>query len=292
MAARSPRRTLLTLSALLLLALVLAWALGRRPRPEIEPQPARAAREIPDVATAPPPAASAAAPAVQERAPADIPHTKLPLRLLATVVNENPALSLATVDDIERSANEVMNEGQRFDGRPNVQIARIERARILIDNDGVREQLVIVHRAAPELAEVSPEEREHRRDLSRRLRELTDAGTNYRDLRGETREGLLGEGDVSAVYEDGKMVGVQFDGIREGGFYDQIGLRNGDVVTEINGVALSDPDAMVKVIGQFVGADELDIAVQRGTDGSAEVLEVSTPPLRTTVEGFEPPAPE
>jgi type II secretion system protein C len=291
MAARSPRRILLALSACLLLALAAAWALGRRPGPEAAPRPAQAPRELPEVATAPP-APSVPAPLVRERAPTDIPHTKLPLRLLATVVNENPALSLATVDDVERSANEVMNEGQRFDGRPNVQIARIERARILIDNDGVREQLVIVHRAAPEAAPVSAEEREHRRDLSRRLRELTDAGTNYRDVLGdEQREGLLAEGDVSAVYEDGKMVGVQFDGIREGGFYDQIGLRNGDVVTEINGVALSDPDAMVKVIGQFIGADELDIAV-RGADGTSQPLKVSTPPLRTMAEGFEPPEPE
>ena len=291
MAARSPRRILVTVSACLLLVLALAWALGRRPGPEAAPLPAPAAREVPDVATGPP-APSVAAPAVRERPSADIPHTKLPLRLLATVVNENPALSLATIDDVERSAKEVMNEGQRFDGRPNVQISRIERARILIDNDGVREQLVIVHRAAPEAAPVSAEEREYRRDLSRRLRELTDAGTNYRDVLGdEKREGLLAEGDVSAVYEDGKMVGVQFDGIREGGFYDQIGLRNGDVVTEINGVALSDPDAMVKVVGQFVGADELDIAV-RGADGTPQTLKVSTPPLRTTVEGFEPTAPE
>ena len=48
---------------------------------------------------------------------------------------------------------------------------------------------------------------------------------------------------MSAVYEDGEMVGVQIDGIRDGGLYDRIGLRNGDVVTEINGVSLADPGA-------------------------------------------------
>ncbi|HEX5068493.1 MAG TPA: type II secretion system protein N [Myxococcota bacterium] len=290
MAARSPRRTLLALSACLLLALALAWALGRRPGQQGPPSPAVAARELPDVATPPP---AAGPPAVSERAADDdaIPNTRLPLHLLATVVSEKPAASLATVEDIERSATEVMNEGERFEGRPKVQIARIERARILIDNDGVREQLVITQGAAPEAAYVSPEEREHRRDLSRRLRELTDAGTNYRDVLGEgRREGLLGEGDVSAVYEDEKLVGVQFDSIREGGFYDQIGLKNGDVVTEINGVSVSDPAAMVKVIGQFVGSDELDIAVERG--GAPQRLVVSTPPLRKTAEGLAPPPPE
>jgi general secretion pathway protein C len=287
MAARSPRRTLLALTACLALALAFAWALGRRPGQEAAPKPPAAARALPDVATPPP----VAAPALPERDAAAIPHTKLPLRLLATVVSENPALSLATVDDVERSVHGVMNEGERFEGRPDVQIARIERARILIDNDGVREQLVIEQRAEPEAAAVSPEEREYRRDLSRRLRELTDAGTNYRDVLGDgQREGLLAEGDVNAVYEDGKMVGVQFDSIREGGFYDQIGLQNGDVVTEINGVSVSDPAAMVKVIGEFVGADELNIAVERG--GAAQTLVVATPPLRKTAEGLTPPPPE
>jgi general secretion pathway protein C len=291
MAARSPRRILLALSACLLLVLALAWALGRRPGPGAAPQPAAVvAPEIPDVATAPPsPAAQPALP--EERDPGGIPHTELPLRLLATIVSENPAHSLATVQDLERAV-EVMNEGQGFEGRPDVQIARIERARILIDNDGVREQLVIVHRGAQEAAPVSPEEREHRRDLSRRLRELTDAGENYEDVLGEgTREGLLGEGDVSPVYEDGQMVGVQLDDIREGGFYDRLGLRNGDVVTGINGVSVSDPAAMVKVIDDFMTAPELSIAVERGADGAPETLVVSTSPLRQELAGFErPPA--
>jgi type II secretion system protein C len=220
-----------------------------------------AARELPDVAA---PAPAAGPPAVPERAEDDaaIPQTKLPFHLLATVVSEKPALSLATVEDIERSSTEVMNEGERFEGRPKVQIARIERARILIDNDGMREQLAITHSAAPEAAVVSP----------------------------EPHEGLLGEGDASAVYEDGKMVGVQLDSIREGGFYDQIGLKNGDVVTEINGVSVSDPAAMVKVIGEFVGSDALSIAVER--DGAPETLVVSAPPLAKADEGLAPPPPE
>jgi len=263
MAARSPRRSLLVLSACLLLVLAMAWALGRHPGQEAPPSPAQAAHELPDVAMPPP----AAAPPAQPQGADDdaIPQTKLPLHLLATVVSEKPAASLATVEDIEHSATEVMNEGERFEARPKVQIARIERARILIDNDGVREQLVITHSAAPEAASVGPAEQ-------------------------EGQEGLLGEGDASAVYEDGKVVGVQLDSIRAGGFYEQIGLKSGDVVTQINGVSVSDPAAMVKVIEAFVGAEEISIAVERG--GEPETVVVSNPSLQKTAEGLAPPPPE
>jgi general secretion pathway protein C len=285
MAARTPRRILLALAALVPIAVVVAWAVARRPEPAPAPEIAHALPEP----SAPPAARSATAPIAEAPENAEIPHTKLPLRLLGTLVNENPALSLATVEDTERTLHEVMKNGQHFEGRPTVQVASIERARILIDNDGVREQLVLDRDAPPEAAEVSPEELEHRRDVAQRLRALTDAGANYRDVLGEgQREGLLAAGDASPVYEDGEMVGVQFDGIREGGVYDRIGLRNGDVVTEINGISLGDPAAAAKVMGQFVESPELHIAVERGADGKPETIVVPVTSLWTALEELDP----
>ena len=99
---------------------------------------------------------------------------------------------------------------------------------------------------------------------------------------------MLAEGEVSAVYEDGEMVGVQFDAIREGGLYDRIGLRNGDVVTEINGVSLADPAAAAKVIGELVAAPELSIAVERGADGAPETLVVRHPLARDGARAAHP----
>lgn len=278
---RSRQRTLLALSACLLLATAIAWTLKRRPAPEADaPAPLAASAKAPDVAAAPPPGATAPAEATQDSS--GIPHTRLPLRLLATVVRENRTLSLATVEDLERSANEVLNEGQSFEGHPNARIARIERARVLIDHDGVREQLVITHHAAPE-EDLTPEERERRRGMAQRLRDLTDAGPEA--LAAPERGGLLAEGDVSPIYEDGEMVGVQFDEIRAGGVYDQIGLRNGDVVTDINGVSLGDPAAAALVLGQFAGSDELSIQVQR--NGARETLKISTDAFEQAVEQLE-----
>ena len=276
--ARSSRRLLLALAACLLLAAALAWVVTSRPArlSDVDAMPdlARPAIEkpLPPVASAPP-----SAPAQATRA--EIPRTTLPLRLLATVVGEKPALSLATLVDLERATHEVMSEGESLPGRPTAVVASIERERILLDHDGVREQLPLFRGEGGPLDasyEPSPEQREQRRDLSRRLRELTDAGTNYPAVLGSAeRGGLLAEGDVSAAYQDGEMIGVQIDGIRAGGVYDRIGLQNGDVVTDINGVSLSGPAAMAEVLGQVVTSSQLVFSVEGG-DGTPRTLTFPT----------------
>jgi general secretion pathway protein C len=279
------RPVLLVLSACLLLAAAIGWALGRRTGPDVAAPtaPVSAPRVGEEAASQVAAALAAAAPLPDA---SGIPHTRLPLRLLATVVREDAALSLATIVDVERPAQAVMSEGESFEGHPSARIARIERGRVLIDNAGVREQLVIEGRAAFG-SERTPEERERRRERGRRLRALTDAGTNYREVLGSgERGGLLADGDVSAVYEDGELVGVQLDGIRPGGLYEKIGLRDGDVVTGINGISLGDPDAAAQVIGQLVTSDELIVDVERGT-GPPEQLVVPAPELRESLVGLQ-----
>lgn len=285
--ARSRLRILLTFTACVLLA-ALAWTLVGRPASVVDSHAAPAAPP-PVSAAAPAPAAPATSRPVEI---SNIPLTKLPLRLVATVVNDNAELSLATLVDLERDAHEVMSEGQTLEGRPKVRIASIERERVLLDNDGVREQLVVFHGDAGRSVTYEPttEQREQRRELSHRLRELTDAGKNYRDVLGPgTRGGLLAEGDLSAAYEDGEMIGVQVDGIREGGVYDKIGLRNGDVVTDVNGVALSDPSAAAELLVQVATSPTLEISAM-GSDGTERTLSIPTEQFRKDVQalGLEP----
>jgi hypothetical protein len=170
--ARTTQRILLALTVLLLLAVALARMVER----SAPSGSSRAAAPAPAASPAPTPAAVPAPPSVVPlSADASIPYTKLPLRLLATVVSDNRALSLATIDDAEFDSHAVMRESQAFEGRPKVRLAAIERERVLLDNDGVREQLVLIHEelgtGVSETERVlTPEERLHGRDLARRLR--------------------------------------------------------------------------------------------------------------------------
>jgi type II secretion system protein C len=269
-------------TCLVLALLALGWLVrdgGSRGR---EP-----ARDVSSVAVPTTGEPTAAGPAPARSAPepeeASLPYTKLPLRLVATVVRENPALSLATVEDLERTAHQVMSEGQSFDAHPKATLVSIERGRVILDNDGVREQLVLDHsdRAPLDVAayEITPEQRAYRRDLARRLRDITDAGEDYLG-RGE-RTGLLAEGDVSPFYEGDELVGVRIDNVRPDGLYDRYGIRNGDVVTSINGIPLGSPTAAAEVLSEVALSDVLEVEVLPAEgNGPPEVFEVPTEALQ------------
>lgn len=262
MAARSTRRTLFALSALALLVTLLAWALATAP----EADPTASKPDSTDVA-APPPVLPTPPP---PDADADVPDTMLPLHLEATVVRENHALSLATIEDLERRTNEVLREGDRFEAHPDARIVRIERARVLIDHAGKREQLVITHleptelelRETPDVSAKPPEENGKQARVP--------AAVLERALGSRARP----EGDVRPIFENGKMVGLRFDAIPAGGVYERIGLHSGDVVTNVNGIPLADPDATAMLLAQFASASALELAVAR-SDGSHATLHLA-----------------
>lgn len=282
------RVALVVMAAAALAAFLALVALGwQRSGPPVDP----------GIAAAPPPggtadrrpadspaAASSPGPA---RGEAGIPHTELPLRLVATVLRENRRLSLATLEDVDHGGHEVMGEGQPFRHHPAVRITSVERGRVLLDNDGVTEQLLIDRGFRPSHpVDLPPEEVARRREIGQRIRALTDAGEDFRELNPGQRTGLLTEGEVSPVYEDGELVGIQVEAIREGGVYEQFGLRNGDVVTAVNGVPLGEPTAAAEVLTEVVLSDLLEVAVERA-DGTEEVISMPTAEFNRAVQAIE-----
>jgi general secretion pathway protein C len=283
--ARPPAAGRATLAAIA--ALAIAGAIGLLARPGGEAGPP-GPPDPPEVSAAPP--AAVGSPFEADAANAgstDLPHTQLPLRLVATVLRERRSLSLATVEDTGAGGHEVLSEGDLLRHHPRVRLAAIERGRVLLDNDGTREQLKLDRGAARRDATADPEQVAYRRDLSRRLRSLTDAGTEYREVLGtEPPGGLLAEGDVSPVFEGEKLVGVQLDALREGGVYEQVGLRNGDVVTAVNGVPLGEPTAAARVLAEVAQSDLLEVSVER-SDGTRDVLSVPTAEFVDAVQALE-----
>lgn len=292
------RAALLLMAGLLLGGLAGAFALGRfgpSPTPAAEPQ-----AQAPAVAAATPaalPAETAPGEAAEPLDPAvaAIPLTQLPLRLVATVVGKGRGgLSVAAIEDQEHGGHQVLAEGEVLEQRPAVTLSRVASDHVLLDNAGVQERLQIDRsptasaEAAADAAsvplELSAEERERRRELSQRLRELTDAGEDWR--RQEHRGGILAEGDVAPLYEDGALVGVEVSGIKKGGVYDKVGLREGDVVTSVNGVSLGEPTAAGQLVRELATSDDITVAVERG-DGTVELLTLPTGELTAHLEGLE-----
>ncbi|HPG25849.1 MAG TPA: type II secretion system protein N, partial [Myxococcota bacterium] len=69
--------------------------------------------------------------------------TKLPLRLLGTAAASVEERSRAAIEDEKTRKHLVVAVGDSIEGHPRVSVAAIERTRVVLDNAGKREQLLL-----------------------------------------------------------------------------------------------------------------------------------------------------
>jgi general secretion pathway protein C len=86
---------------------------------------------------------------------------------------------------------------------------------------------------------------------------------------------LFSQARILPKYEDGEMVGVQVSAIQAGSLFEEIGIKDGDVIMELNGIKISSPEESAKILRELSEAEELSVTI-RGEDGP-EILNMPTP---------------
>lgn len=89
---------------------------------------------------------------------------------------------------------------------------------------------------------------------------------NYEHLSSENMAEILNE--AKARGNDYVQSGFTLSRVREGSMYDKLGLRNGDTLTEINGIKLKNAREAIRLLQSLKANRELEIAVLR--DGKIE----------------------
>ena len=69
------------------------------------------------------------------------------------------------------------------------------------------------------------------------------------------------------------MVGVQVSSIKPGGVFEKMGLQDGDVITELNGVRIDSPEQSAKILLEFTKTDRFSVQVDRAS--GAQTLNVN-----------------
>jgi general secretion pathway protein C len=212
----------------------------------------------------------------------ELESTRLPLKLLGTVASELQGDAWAAVEDQQNHKQIVV----RVQDRPPRQGDR--RA----------------HRAAPH----RPRERRQARgararrgraDRRRRApaRSTPDRGrpaAGHRgsarshpaalrfELPGRSRAGggeptqpaeLFSEARILPKYDNGQMVGVQLSSIKPGSLFEEIGIQNGDTVTQVNGITVTSPQDSAALLKELTESTDFQVNVQ-GANGQTR-----TPPL-------------
>ncbi len=193
--------------------------------------------------------------------------TKLPLRLLGTAAANREERSRAAIEDEKTRKHMVVAVGDRLEGHNRVRVTGIERTRVILDNAGRPEELL--------LDEGGPKQQPARKRNSRQVRRKPAAdkqeslNNRLKELSGDDGQGIskiLSSARIVPHYEDGKMQGMKVDAIKANSVFEKIGFQNGDIITEVNGIVIDRLEATSAIFDEFADADSIQTAVRRGNE--------------------------
>jgi type II secretion system protein C len=205
--------------------------------------------------------------------------TKLPLRLLGTAAAKGPKHSWAAVEDLESGTHLVVRVEDVL--KNEAQVVRIERRRIVLQNGPRREELALEEaeptrqavrrpsRATPRRRNTPPRGRSTVNRLQRQAEEALEGEGNAAAQ--ATATNLFSQARILPRYVEGQMVGVQVNAIKKGSLLEEIGLTNGDTITEVNGIRITSPEDSTSVLKELAQAERFSVVVNRA-DGSERTL--------------------
>jgi general secretion pathway protein C len=206
----------------------------------------------------------------------------LPLRLLGTAALADAARSWAAVEDLESREHLVVRPNDQLKG--GAKVLRIDRRRIVLQNGPRREELRL---------EEGPSAEQPPRAAVRPSRGRTPQAARGDDIRANVRRlaenrfsipradvdsltnnpaALFSQARILPKYQDGEMIGVQVNSIKAGSLFEQIGIRDGDTITEMNGVQVTGQQESAQILRELTEAKEFDVSVT-GVDGETRRLQ-------------------
>jgi len=207
--------------------------------------------------------------------------TKLPLRLLGTAAASNESRSRAAIEDEKTRKHIVVAVGDRLEGHNRVKVTAIERTRVILDNAGRPEELSL-HDDDPSARPAKP--KRNARQARRRPREKkATLNDRLKTLNGDDGQGIsriLSSARIVPDYnEAGEMQGMKVDAIKPDSVFEKVGLLNGDVITEVNGIVIDRLEATSAIFDEFATAQDINVAAKRGNEAiilsasASEILE-------------------
>ena len=208
-------------------------------------------------------------------------ETELPLKLWGTIAAADPALSWASVEEIGQGVISAVRVGDRIQ---NATIVGIERRRVVLLENGNRRSLSLDDDAAGTAVASSRRSKPSTRATTARSARRSSARSARKPSANPTKSPTI---DTSSLYSqarimpkidpEGRVTGLELSAIQAGSIFDEIGIQNGEVITEIDGVPVIDIGPSTKIISALTDPDQVEI-VTVDPDGRVH-RRVITPPL-------------
>jgi general secretion pathway protein C len=197
--------------------------------------------------------------------------TTLPLELLGTIYTGNSADSIATVKDREYTEPDIYRAGESIIGYDQAKIFKIERSRVIINNNNSKECLELSVELPPSIAaiqeaitadsgDVMPPGGQPAVESSGEIN--LEQGYVEKEL-GAGLSNILNKARLVPNVIDGGVQGFKIFAIEGGTLFDKIGLQNGDVITRVNDISLQQPEQGFALYEAFQNEKEIRIFILR-----------------------------
>lgn len=213
----------------------------------------------------------------------DAPQTNLKLTLTGVVASTQDSAGAAIIEN--KGQQNTYGIGDKIDGT-RATVNEVFADRITINNGGSTETLMLDgldYNKNPSIMVRASDEDENRiydapsANDSVQHRTLTPAVQNLRQEIAETPASFSQYISISPEQQDGKPVGYRVRPGRSPELFNAAGLQNNDIITELNGLDLTDPQQAMEAMSSLNEAESLQLTVNR--DGDLLTLYLDLPSL-------------
>ena len=195
--------------------------------------------------------------------------TRLQLKLLGVMLSSVDA-SYAVIEHSGQS--DLYRVGQAIPGGQRVTLSRVLADRVIIDNRGSLESLMLYDEnkntqavqinkpvAKPSAAAKVVDQRNNQ--------QVTEMANAYREQLMNNPMSLADVIRISVAKDsNGNVMGYSIRPGRDRKQFTDFGLQSGDIVTAVNGIALDDPAKAMELYGQLRTAKEASLDIKRGSE--------------------------
>lgn len=191
--------------------------------------------------------------------------TQLDLKLQGVIMSNDPEKSWAIIG--EENAQQLFKIGDSVPPANGVTLEKVEDLRVILNNNGKREALwlygedgmnVVSQRQAAAAPPPPPPANVQQATVSQeQLQSATSIGDVVRFM---------------VATEGGKMIGYKVRPGRKRELFDQVGLKNDDIVISVNGIEVNEPQKVREVYQALKTATEANLQVLR--DGGTQSIQI------------------
>lgn len=195
--------------------------------------------------------------------------TSLPLTLEGTAVHRNPFRSIATMSFSGKT--ESYSVGDQINN--DAEVISVIRKKVIFRNlRNKKLEYVEISRDQPARPQQASRPNFRRPKVNSGSGLVKREGNRFRAKRSDVDKQL---GNISQLLRQansrpatdpatGELLGYEIFQIQPGSLYEQLGIQNGDIITSINGMKITNPAKAMTVYNQLKSSSEINATVNRG----------------------------